>query len=126
MPNLRARSLRVAATNAEKHLWKFLRGLKAPGIHFRRQGPIGAFIVDFCCHAAKLIVEIDGGQHNTDEALKRDAVRTAWLKQRGYRVLRFWNNDVLGNAPGVVEHIQSALKHTPTPTPPRKGEGLSG
>jgi len=124
MPNFRARSLRVSATEAEKRLWKSLRELKSPGTHFRRQVPFGSYVVDFCCHAARLIIEVDGGQHNTSEGQEADTVRTRWLESSGYRILRFWNNDVLGNTVGVIEAIQSALNNTPTPTPPHKGEGL--
>jgi len=76
---------------------------------FRRQQPIGPYIVDFASFERKLIVEIDGGQHNEKEAREKDEERTAWLEQRGYRVLRFWNNDVLMNTAGVLERIRKAL-----------------
>jgi len=114
----RARSLRKNLTDAEKRLWSRLRLLKSSGFHFRKQAPIGTYVVDFCCHAAGLIIEVDGGQHNGEI----DRARTTWLEGRGYKVLRFWNNDVLTNIEGVVSQITAA--YTPTPTPPRKGEGL--
>jgi very-short-patch-repair endonuclease len=126
MANLHARGLRNSTTEAERRLWRHLREVKLAGTHFRRQVPIGNFIVDFCCHAAKVVIEVDGGQHNEDGVALQDSVRIEWLSSRGYRVLRFWNNEVLANTDRVAETILSVLKQTPTPTPPRKGEGLSG
>jgi len=123
MANERARSLRKEMTEAERRLWRRLRLIEMPSTHFRSQVPIGNYIADFCCHAATLIVEVDGGQHNDDEEAERDKIRTAWLNERGYRVLRFWNNDVLNSTDAVMETIMAALKDTPTPTPPLKGEG---
>ena len=76
---------------------------------FRRQQPIGPYIVDFASFERKIIIEIDGGQHNDKEAREKDEERTAWLKEWGYRVLRFWNNDVLMNTEGVMEEIRKAL-----------------
>jgi very-short-patch-repair endonuclease len=89
--------------------------------HFRRQVRIKRYIVDFGCHAARLIVEIDGGQHASMTAA--DAERTKILEANGYRVLRFWNNDVVGNIEGVLEEIQRALTTTPTPNPSPQGGG---
>jgi very-short-patch-repair endonuclease len=109
-------------TEAEKRLWRHLRELRIPGTHFRRQVPIGPYVVDFCCHSAKLVIEVDGGQHNEATEVQRDAVRTAWLSSRGYRVLRLWNNEVLGNSQGVLESIIDAL-NTPTPDPSPQGGG---
>ena len=108
MANERARALRRNQTEAEKKLWSALRR-NALGHSFRRQHPIGSYIVDFVCLDAKLIVEADGGQHDEIRA-EHDAARTAWLKERGYTVLRFWNNEILGNIDGVVESIRLALR----------------
>jgi len=94
-------------TDAEKRLWSALRDRRLVGYKFRRQRPIGPFIVDFACVERKLIVEADGGQHAGSE---RDEQRTARLERRGWRVLRFWNNDILANPSGVVETILRALK----------------
>jgi very-short-patch-repair endonuclease len=92
-----------------------------PASHFRRQVRLGRYIVDFVSHGLKLIIEIDGGQHA--ERTAADAKRTKFLELEGYRVLRFWNNEVLGNIDGVLEMIQNSILATPTPTPPHKGEG---
>jgi very-short-patch-repair endonuclease len=122
MANERARALRKAMTPAERKLWSRLREMKTRGFHFRKQAPIGRFIADFCCHSARLIVEVDGGQHSNATERANDARRTEWLMSQGYRVLRFWNNEVLGNVEGVVATI--AAEFAPTPTPPHTGEGL--
>ena len=100
----RARRLRRDATDAESVLWFGLRD-KLGTVRFRRQVALGPYFADFACHGAKLIVEVDGGQHS----IKHDAVRTAFLNAEGYRVLRFWNNDVLQNVDGVLETIAAAL-----------------
>jgi len=118
----RGRAMRLAPTDAERKLWWHLRyRLALPNTHFRRQVHLGRYIVDFACHALKIVIEIDGGQHA--EQSKRDARRTQFLESEGYRVLRFWNNEVLGNIDGVLEVIQRTVLTTPTPTPPHKGEG---
>ncbi len=122
MADERARNLRKNPTEAEKRLWRYLRSLKGEGFHFRRQVPLGRYIVDLCCHSAKLVIEADGGQHADEQAY--DAERTAWLQSQGYRVLRFWNNEIFENIDGVTQTVLAALKSTPTPTPPHKGEGL--
>src|SRR5215469_14280694 len=127
----RARRLRRDSTEAEKRLWYRLRARQIEGAKFVRQDPIGPYVVDFACRQRRLIVELDGGQHATDT---RDAVRDQWLSERGYRVLRFWNNDVLSNTEGVLETIAAALSDTagprtrgsapsPRPSPPKGGEG---
>ena len=103
---MRARRLRHQATDAELKLWNRLRARIIHGFKFVRQEPIGPYFVDFICRKQRLIIEVDGGQHATD---KRDAVREQWLIAHGYRVLRFWNNDVLGNIDGVLEVIADAL-----------------
>lgn len=115
----RARRLRRDMTDAEKRLWRRLREA-LPQAKFRRQSPIGPYIADFLSFRHMLIVEVDGGQHATSEA-ERDARRTAFLESQGYRVLRFWNNDVLQNTDGVLQMIALALGPHPDPLP--KGEG---
>ncbi len=120
----RAKSLRTAQTDAERKLWSILRAGRLNGAKFRRQVPIGRYIADFACPAAKLIVELDGGQHADQVAY--DNERTAFLESQGYRVLRFWNNDALTNIEGVGETIAGALSGDyPLPNPsPLQGEGL--
>jgi very-short-patch-repair endonuclease len=103
-----ARQLRSTPTDAEIRLWSRLRRKQLDGFRFRRQQPIGAYVVDFFCPEAKLIIEVDGGQHNVDEA--KDEKRTRWLEERGYRVIRFWNNDVLSNTDGVVLAVLEELR----------------
>jgi very-short-patch-repair endonuclease len=118
----RARAMRLAPTDAERRLWWHLRHrLAVQRSHFRRQVRLGHYIVDFACHELRAAIEIDGGQHA--EQVARDAGRTKFLESQGYRVLRFWNNEVLANIDGVLEVIHSAILATPTPTPPHKGEG---
>jgi very-short-patch-repair endonuclease len=122
-PNeLRARAMRIEPTEAERKLWWNLRHrLALPASHFRRQVRLGHYIVDFASHGLKLVIELDGGQHA--ERTELDAKRTRFLEREGYRVLRFWNNDVMQNIDGVLEMIQSFILATPTPNPPHKGEG---
>jgi very-short-patch-repair endonuclease len=107
MASPRARELRKGSTDAERRLWSHLRLKQLDSFRFRRQQPIGVYIVDFFCPEASLIIEIDGGQHDANAA--RDAVRTRWLEAEGYRVIRFWNNDVLANTEGVLLAIREAL-----------------
>jgi len=97
--------MRSNPTEAEKLLWAKLRRRQQDGFRFRRQQPLGSYIVDFYCSEAKLVVEIDGGQHRPET----DAERTDWLESRGYRVTRFWNNEVLGNIDGVLERLRELL-----------------
>ena len=108
-----ARQLRRNQTDAEKVLWQKLRTLRCQGGRFRRQHPIGSYIVDFCCLEASLIIELDGGQHNEVPVLEADANRNQWLKERGYTVMRFWNNDVLSNLEGVISAIGEHFTLTP-------------
>jgi len=108
VPSQLARALRTNATDAERRLWRHLRQRQIDGFRFRRQQPIGPYFVDFFCPEAKLILELDGGQHTMREAA--DEARTEWLEARGYRVLRFWNNDVLQNSEGVLVRIGQALR----------------
>ena len=106
---LTARRLRRDATDAERLLW---RALRASGMtwRFRRQHPIGRYIADFACPAGKLVIELDGGQHSAQA--EADSARSAALARHGYRVIRFWNNDVIGNIEGVVATIETALKQS--------------
>ena len=110
-------------TDAERKLWRHLRSLPIDKSHFRRQATIGAFYADFACHECKLVVEVDGGHHNEDAQRALDQARTDFLQAEGYRVLRFWNNDVLTNVEGVLEVIYAAMTEvaappTPDPSPP--------
>jgi very-short-patch-repair endonuclease len=116
----RARSLRRDSTDAERRIWSALRAHRLDGAGFRRQKPIGPFVVDFVCETSKLIIELDGGQHFEAENQKRDARRDAFLAGRGYRVLRFNNHDVMVNKDGVLETIAAAIASSPSPTLPRK------
>jgi very-short-patch-repair endonuclease len=104
-----ARRLRAKPTDAETRLWRHLRRSPMLGTHFRRQVPIGPYVADLACMAARLIIEVDGSQHGTPEGQARDDVRTRWLEQEGYRVLRFWNNELTENIEGVLEMIHAAL-----------------
>jgi very-short-patch-repair endonuclease len=121
-PTLRATELRKNATRAELTLWDQLRNRQVRGVRFNFQRPIGPYICDFVARTPKLIVEVDGGQHALN--VETDARRTAFLKMRGYRLIRFWNNDVLENIEGVVAAIEQALADRPSPTPPGNGRGF--
>ena len=105
-----ARELRQKHTDAEKALWMKLRNRQLEGVKFRRQQPIGSYIVDFASFERSLIIEIDGGQHNEDRTKGRDEERTIRLEERGYRIIRFWNNEVLTNPEGVLEKIRKTLR----------------
>jgi very-short-patch-repair endonuclease len=107
MPNPKARQLRLSSTDAERRMWSALRDRRLMRYKFRRQHPIGDYIVDFACTRHALVIELDGGQHVDSAA---DAHRTAWLESQGWRVIRFWNHDVLTNTDGVVEAILRALQ----------------
>ncbi len=102
-----ARQLRRNMTDAECRLWRHLRRRQLAGHKFRRQCPIGCYIVDFVCFEQMLVVELDGGQHAERGA--RDAQRDAWLQAQGYQVLRFWNNDVLQETESVLEVILGSI-----------------
>ena len=100
-----AKKLRANTTAHERTLWRALKELPIDGTHFRRQAPIGPYVVDFFCPAKRLIVELDGGHHSEDATAKRDSERQAWLEQEGYRVIRFWNSDVISDLRAVLEKI---------------------
>lgn len=103
-----AKRMRSDATEAERVLWRHLRGKRFSGYKFKRQKPVGAYIVDFVCMRCMLAIEADGGQHG--DAVAYDAARTAWLESQGFQVLRFWNNDVLQRTEAVLDSILSALE----------------
>jgi very-short-patch-repair endonuclease len=118
-----ARVLRKNSTDAERILWSELRDHCLSGASFRRQVPIENYIADFVCHAAKLVIELDGGQHFSDEAEQADAARSAAIEAKGFRVLRFSNHDLMANRAGVLETIISAVvERAPTLALPRKRE----
>jgi very-short-patch-repair endonuclease len=111
-----ARQMRAEPTEAERKLWPRLKhDIALSGSHFRRQALIGPFIVDFASRKARLVIELDGGQH--DWQREADARRSAYIEARGYRVLRFWNHEVFENIDGVLQVIQSAVTPIPDPSP---------
>ena len=103
----KAKALRQHQTDAEQKLWFHLRGNRFDGVRFKRQKPIGPYVVDFVAVNEKLVIELDGGQHQ--ERTAHDQARTAYLERRGYRVLRFWNNECLAQLESVLEQIRVAL-----------------
>ena len=121
--NERAKSLRRNSTDTEKHLWSHLRHRQIAGFRFRRQVSIGPYIVDFASHEAKLVIEVDGGQH--DRSSSKERARTRRTQEDGFRVIRFWNSEVLGNIEGVVLSIEAELAAAaPPPRPsPTRGQG---
>ena len=118
-----AKTLRHDMTDAEQQLWRQLRAHRLYGQKFRRQQPIGPYVVDFVHFGARLIVEADGGQHDGRD---KDAVRDRWLAQQGFKIMRFWNNDILRNPAGVLATILAALESPAPPLPrplSREGRG---
>ncbi len=117
-----AKNLRKRLTNTERLLWSRLRAKQIEGCKFRRQTPIGKYIVGFVCHEQRVIVEVDGGQHSENE--EEDKTRDKWLGEQGYKILRFWNNEVLTNMEGVLEAIRNSCKSRPpfNPLPSREGK----
>jgi len=105
-----ARQLRQSSTDAERALWDRLQNRQLDGVKFRRQRPLGPYIIDFISFERRVVIELDGGQHGEDREAGRDEERTAWLKVRGYEVLRFWNNEVLRDMEAVLERIMEAMK----------------
>ncbi|MGE0743897.1 MAG: endonuclease domain-containing protein [Rhodospirillales bacterium] len=129
-PISKSRALRVAMTDAEKKLWQALRSKQIAGLRFRRQVPFGPYIADFVCYGARVVIEIDGGQHNTDAGRDANGKRDAWFGLSGFIVLRFWNNDVMENLEGVLQRIDSIVRDRaslgqapPPPNPLPRGEG---
>jgi very-short-patch-repair endonuclease len=128
----RARRMRREKGDAERRLWSKLRELNRRGFRFRQQAPIGPYVADFCDHTAKLVIEVDGGQHGEPAGLSADRRRTKWLVTQGYRVLRFWNHEVLTNIAGVEIAILLALgllnedEACRTVPSPLVGEGQGG
>ncbi len=115
------KQLRTNQTDAEMKLWRHLRSKRFSGFKFKRQQPIDRYIADFCCLRGRLVIEVDGGQHQ--DQISYDETRTRHLNEQGFRVLRFWNNDVLQNINQVLEVIRQALEPSPQPSP-EKGEGV--
>ena len=105
----KAKHMRSNMTEAETKMWHILRAKRFFGFKFKRQVLVGNYIVDFLCEEKHLIIEIDGGQHNTSEKIQSDMHRTTYLENNGYSVIRFWNNDVLNNVESVCEHIKLKL-----------------
>ncbi len=112
----RSRQLRRNATEAEQKLWQHLRNRQAAGAKFRRQVPVDRYVVDFLCENAKIIVELDGGQHQHEVVY--DQRRTAVLESYGYIVLRYWNNQVMENIAGVLQEIEDVIKSSGSTSPP--------
>jgi very-short-patch-repair endonuclease len=120
-----AKKLRSEQTEAEHRLWYYLRAHRFMNMKFKRQKPIGRYIVDFVCHESHLVVEVDGGQHQ--ENADYDQRRDAWLKEQGYIVLRFWNHEVMQQIENVLEAIRLAAQATLFPGPsPASGRGEQG
>ena len=117
-----ARKLRHQSTDAERMLWKYLRAHRMAGYKFKRQVVIEPYIVDFMCLEARLIVEADGGQHL--EQVKDDLKRSRFLESLGYKVVRFWNHEILCDIHSVLERIHSCLIESPSPQPSPFGRGL--
>ena len=119
-----ARALRANGTDAEQALWRHLRSRQLNGHKFRRQHPIGPYIADFACVEARLVVELDGGQHAQMDAPQYDERRTQFLQAQGWQVLRFWNHDMLVEPAGVLQAIAQALAHPYPHSLPPAGEGV--
>lgn len=119
-----AKNLRKSHTNAERLLWKYLRAKQIEGIKFRRQQPIGRYIVDFVSFEKMIVIEVDGGQHSIEKDCDKE--RDNCLHEQGFKVLRFWNNEVLQNIEGVLEVIrENCISHPPLSPPIKGGEIIS-
>ena len=117
-----AKRMRHQPTNAETLIWTALRGARLQGFKFKRQQPIGSYIVDFVCFKHCVIIEIDGGQHGDE--ISKDQARSNWLQSQGFRILRFWNNEVIERQDDVLESILRALREYASPQPlSHKGRG---
>ena len=103
---IKARNLRREQTPQEKIIWSIIRNRQFYGLKFKRQVPIGKYIADFCCNEKKIIIEIDGGQHNEPQNIEYDNKRTEFMESEGYKVIRLWNNDINNNLEGVYKKIQ--------------------
>ncbi len=124
MPNkTKAQQLRQNQTEAEKQLWRQLRNRNLAGYKFRRQDPIKPYIVDFCCFSEKLIIELDGGHHNEEAQILYDNKRSDFLESQGFVILRFWNNQILGEMEAVLNEILLVLEPAPSPQPSPSGRG---
>ncbi|MBU2590922.1 MAG: endonuclease domain-containing protein [Nitrospinota bacterium] len=110
-----AKGLRKRSTDVERLLWKELRCVQFEGIKFRRQHPIGKYIVDFVSLEKSLIIELDGGQHAKPNESQRDRERDKWLEKEGYTVLRFWDNELIENRIAVLKKIREAVYYAPSP-----------
>jgi very-short-patch-repair endonuclease len=127
----KARRLRGAPSDAEQKLWRALRRDQIGGLSFRRQHAVGAYVLVFCCPGIRLAIEVDGGQHDFSAERKRDRQRTKWLQEKGIHLIRFWNNDVLGNLDGFLSEIVRvseglcSRRATPSLTLPLSGGGNS-
>jgi len=119
-----AKNLRKRATDTERLVWKHLRAKHFGGLKFRRQQPVGKYIVDFVCFEEKIIIELDGGQHSMLSEKHKDTERDKWFEAQGYRVLRFWDDEVLMNTGGVLEVIRTHCFDYPplSPLPSREGK----
>ena len=115
-----AKELRKNSTIAENTIWKHLRQKQLEGLKFKRQQPIDNYIVDFVCFERRVIIEVDGGQHSIE--VEKDRIRDNYLRMNGFKVLRFWNNEVLENIIGVLEVIRDSCLNSPSPqSPPARG-----
>ena len=121
-----ARRLRKELSDAEQKVWKHLRSRRFEGYKFRRQHPIGRYVADFRCIDRRLVIELDGGQHAEEMNLQKDSERTVYLNQKGFHVLRFWDNEVLNNTDTVLGQTFDWLDVTPSPqpSPSEEGEGV--
>jgi very-short-patch-repair endonuclease len=120
-----ARRLRAQTTEAERKLWQHLRQWPERAAHFRRQAAIGPYFADFACHSNRIVIELDGGHHASGIQARNDSIRDAFFKSKAYRVLRFWNHDVMKNVEGVLTVVADAIENKDPPplTPPRRFAG---
>jgi very-short-patch-repair endonuclease len=119
-----ARALRRRMTDAERKLWRLLRSGRFEEFKFRRQQPLGPYVADFVCFDRRLVIEIDGGEHF--RRAKADAIRTKWMEAKGYRVIRFWNSQVLGKVEAVLEEMARSLNSGRHPSPLKERERKKG
>ncbi len=128
MTNTLAQKLRSNPTQAEKAMWRLLFPFRTGGFHFRKQVALGPYVADFACHHAKIVIEVDGDSHATEQGPERDRARDDYLIGRGFKVVRFSNADVLENPEGVFAVIEDILNNaaTPSPTLPARGRVSRG